>query len=85
MAFRCITRSTARPTGASPLVLLHGGGDTIGTSFGHVLPVLARDRQVIAFEQQGFGHTDDAAALLKHCIGQADLFGSARAGRLPCR
>jgi hypothetical protein len=28
---------------------------------------------------------DDAAALLKHCIGQADLFGSARAGRLPCR
>jgi pimeloyl-ACP methyl ester carboxylesterase len=61
--------------------------------------LLARDRQVIAFEQQGFGHTaniadrpfsfvdsaDDAAALLKHCIGQADLFGSARAGRLPCR
>jgi pimeloyl-ACP methyl ester carboxylesterase len=27
----------ARP----PLVLLHGGGDTIGTSFGHVLPALA--------------------------------------------
>ena len=27
-----------------PLVLLHGGGDTIQTSFGHVLPVLARDR-----------------------------------------
>jgi pimeloyl-ACP methyl ester carboxylesterase len=21
-----------------PLVLLHGGGDTIGTSFGHILP-----------------------------------------------
>jgi hypothetical protein len=61
MAFRCITRSMARQTGASPLVLLHGGEDTIGTSFGHVLPVLARDRQVIAFEQQGFGHTANIA------------------------
>jgi pimeloyl-ACP methyl ester carboxylesterase len=44
-----------------PLVLLHGGGDTIRTSFGHLLPALARDRQVIAFEQQGFGHTADIA------------------------
>src|SRR4051812_40414062 len=51
---------TANPM-RPPLVLLHGGGDTIGTSFGHVLPALARDRQVIAFEQQGFGHTADVA------------------------
>jgi pimeloyl-ACP methyl ester carboxylesterase len=73
-----------------PLVLLHGGGDTIQTSFGHILPVLARDRQVVAFEQQGFGHTadiadrpfrfeqsaDDTAALLKYLnIQQADIFG----------
>ena len=73
-----------------PLVLLHGGGDTIQTSFGHILPVLARDRQVVAFEQQGFGHTadiadrpfrfeqsaDDTAALLKYLhIEQADIFG----------
>ena len=29
------------------------------TSFGHVLPDFARDRQVIAFEQQGYGHTAD--------------------------
>jgi hypothetical protein len=28
---------------------------------------------------------DDAAALLKHCIGHADLFGSATAGRFACR
>jgi alpha/beta hydrolase fold len=76
----------ARP----PLVLLHGGGDTIQTSFGHVLPLLARDRQIVAFEQQGFGHTadiadrpfsfaqsaDDTAALLDYLqIDQADLFG----------
>lgn len=51
---------TASPT-HPPLVLLHGGGDTIETSFGHVLPEIARDRQVIAFEQQGYGHTADIA------------------------
>jgi pimeloyl-ACP methyl ester carboxylesterase len=73
-----------------PLVLLHGGGDTIGTSFGEILPELARDRQVVAFEQQGYGHTadiadrpfsfeqsaDDTAALLDYLgIRKADLFG----------
>jgi len=26
-----------------PLVLLHGGGDTIETSFGHVLPAASRE------------------------------------------
>jgi pimeloyl-ACP methyl ester carboxylesterase len=80
-----------------PLVLLHGGGDTIQTSFGQVLPALARDRQVIAFEQQGFGHTadiaerpfsfvqsaDDTAALLECLqIGQADLFGFSNGGTI---
>ena len=73
-----------------PLVLLHGGGDTIQTSFGHLLPELARSRQVIAFEQQGFGHSadiadrpfsfersaDDTAALLQYLhVEQADVFG----------
>jgi pimeloyl-ACP methyl ester carboxylesterase len=42
-----------------PLVLLHGGGDTIRTSFGYILPELSRTRQLIAFEQQGYGHTPD--------------------------
>jgi pimeloyl-ACP methyl ester carboxylesterase len=80
-----------------PLVLLHGGGDTIGTSFGHILPILARDRQVVAFEQQGFGHTadiadrpfsfaqsaDDTAALLEYLrIGEADLFGFSNGGTI---
>jgi pimeloyl-ACP methyl ester carboxylesterase len=80
-----------------PLVLIHGGGDTIGTSFGHVLPALARDRQVVAFEQQGYGHTadvadrpfsleqsaDDTAALLEYLhIGQADLFGFSNGGTI---
>ena len=33
-----------------PLVLLHGAFSAIGTSFGKLLPSLAKTRQVIAFE-----------------------------------
>jgi pimeloyl-ACP methyl ester carboxylesterase len=80
-----------------PLVLLHGGGSTIDTSFGKVLRSFARTRQVIAFEQQGHGHTadiadrpftfeqsaDDTAALLQHLnIGQADFFGYSNGGSI---
>jgi pimeloyl-ACP methyl ester carboxylesterase len=87
------TAHSAQP----PLMLLHGGGDTIQTSFGHVLEDLARDRQVIAFEQQGFGHTADIAdrpfsfvqsaedtlGLLQHLhIAQADLFGFSNGGTI---
>ena len=46
-------------SGGTPLVLLHGGGSTIETSFAKLLPLLSRNRQVIAFEQQGHGHTAD--------------------------
>jgi pimeloyl-ACP methyl ester carboxylesterase len=87
---------TVSPT-HPPLVLLHGGGDTIETSFGHVLPEFARDRQVIAFEQQGYGHTadiadrpfsfeqsaDDTAALLEYLhVDQADVFGFSNGGTI---
>ncbi len=61
----------------SPLVLLHGGGSTILSTFGHILPELAKNHQVIAIESQSHGHTldidrpysfeqdaDDVAALL---------------------
>lgn len=80
-----------------PLVLLHGGGDTIQTSFGKILPALAHVRQVIAFEQQGYGHTadiagrpfsfeqsaDDTAALLEYLlIEKADLFGFSNGGTI---
>ncbi len=83
--------------GRPPLVLLHGGGDTIGTSFGHILPALARNRQVIAFEQQGYGHTadiadrpfsfeqsaDDTAALLAYLrVDQADVLGFSNGGTI---
>jgi hypothetical protein len=47
------------PANAVPLVLLHGGGDTIETSFGQLLPALARARRISAFEQQGCGRTTD--------------------------
>lgn len=80
-----------------PLVLLHGGGSTIETSFGKLLRPLARTRQVIAFEQQGHGHTadvegrpftfeqsaDDAAALLGYLkIERADFFGYSNGGSI---
>jgi pimeloyl-ACP methyl ester carboxylesterase len=75
-------------TGA-PLVLIHGGGSTIHTTFGRVLDLFAKSRKVIAVEMQAHGHTadidrplsfeqdaDDIAALLKHLnINKADVFG----------
>jgi pimeloyl-ACP methyl ester carboxylesterase len=79
-----------------PLVLLHGGGSTIETTFGKFLPMLAKNRQVIAFEQQGHGRTadvdrpftfegsaDDAAALLQYLkIERADFFGYSNGGTI---
>ena len=45
--------------GGTPLVLLHGAFSALGTSFGTMLPALAQNREVIAFELQGHGHTAD--------------------------
>jgi len=73
----------------SPLVLIHGGGSTLETTFGRVIPLLAKHHQVIAVEMQAHGHTadidrplsfeqdaDDVAALLKQLhIEKADVFG----------
>jgi hypothetical protein len=42
-----------------PLVLVHGGGSTITTTFGRILPMLARTHRVIAVEMQAHGHTRD--------------------------
>src|SRR5687767_15945164 len=83
--------------GNTPLLLLHGGGSTIETTFGAVLPHLAKSRQVIAFDQQGHGRTadiadrpfsfeqsaDDAAGLLQHLqIDKADFFGFSNGGNI---
>ena len=40
-----------------PLVLIHGGGSTIQTTFGRIIPLLANHRQIIAVELQAHGHT----------------------------
>jgi pimeloyl-ACP methyl ester carboxylesterase len=42
-----------------PLVLLHGGGSTIQSTFGQILPELAKTHQVIGVELQAHGHTKD--------------------------
>src|SRR6187549_3864037 len=43
----------------APLILLHGGGSTIASTFGRVLPELAKTHRVIAIESQSHGHTKD--------------------------
>ena len=42
-----------------PLVLLHGGGSTIVSTFGRILPELAKTHEVIAVELQAHGRTPD--------------------------
>lgn len=73
----------------TPLVLIHGGGSTLRTSFGRILGDLAKKHQVIAVEMQAHGHTadidrelsfeqdaDDIAELLKQLnIDKANIFG----------
>lgn len=70
-------------------MLIHGAFSAIGTSFGTLLPELARGRKVIALEMQGHGRTADInrplsiqmmatdvlAALDLLAVGKADLFG----------
>ena len=77
-----------------PLLLLHGGGSTVKTTFGAILPALARKHHVIAPEQQALGHSgdrpgplsfeqmaDDTAALLARLgVAQADVIGFSNGG-----
>ncbi len=73
----------------TPLVLIHGGGSTLQTTFGRVLHDFGKTHKVIAVEMQAHGHTadidrplsfqqdaDDIAELLKQLhIDKADIFG----------
>lgn len=77
-----------------PLVLIHGGGSTIQTSFGRVIHLFSKDRQLICVELQAHGRTgdrdtelsfeqdaDDVAALLKNLnIDKADILGFSNGG-----
>lgn len=78
-----------------PLVLIHGGGSTIETTFGRIIPLLSKHRQIIAVELQAHGHTndrtadlsfeqdaDDVATLLKNIkIEKADFLGFSNGGQ----
>jgi pimeloyl-ACP methyl ester carboxylesterase len=82
--------------GDVPLLLLHGGGSTIHTTFARIMPMLARTRRVIAFDQQGHGRTadaglpftfersaDDAVELLRYLkIERADFLGFSNGGTI---
>ncbi|MBA3450011.1 MAG: alpha/beta fold hydrolase, partial [Chloroflexia bacterium] len=75
-------------SGGVPLLLLHGAFGAIDL-WGPLLAGLAENRQVVAVELQGHGHTadidrplsyeqlaDDTAALMQHLgLQQADVFG----------
>ncbi len=77
-----------------PLVLIHGGGSTIQTTFGKIIPDLSKVNKIIAVELQCHGHTsdrnspesfeqdaDDVAALLQKLhISRASLFGFSNGG-----
>jgi pimeloyl-ACP methyl ester carboxylesterase len=56
-----------------PLVLLHGGGSTIQTSFGRIIPLLAKHRQIIAVELQAHGRTNDRNTALSFEQDAADV------------
>src|SRR5579872_6724647 len=80
--------------GEIPLVLIHGGGSTIPSTFGTILPLLSAKRKVIAVELQAHGRTgdrdapesfeqdaDDIAALLGYLkIDTADICGFSNGG-----
>lgn len=77
-----------------PLVLVHGAFSAIESSFGKLLPLLAKTRQVIGVELQAHGRTadidrplttenfaDDIAALLRYLhIERADILGYSMGG-----
>lgn len=78
----------------TPLILIHGGGSTIQTTFGKILPMLAENFRVIAVELQAHGHTrdrdtaetfeqdaDDVAALVQYLkIDKAHILGFSNGG-----
>src|SRR5262249_790546 len=77
-----------------PLVLLHGGGSTIESTYRFILPKFAENHRVIAIELQAHGRTkdigrplsfqqdaDDVAALLGWLqIEKADIIGFSNGG-----
>jgi pimeloyl-ACP methyl ester carboxylesterase len=79
-----------------PLLLIHGGGSTIPSNWGMLLPLLERSRSVLAVELQGHGRTDsgdrepsfeesadDVAAVLEELrLGPVDVLGFSNGGQV---
>lgn len=79
-----------------PLLLIHGGGSTIETNWGLLLPLVAPTRSVLAVELQGHGRTasgdrpatfegsaDDVAAVLAELgVGPVDVLGFSNGGQV---
>ena len=77
-----------------PLTLIHGGGSTIQTTYGNIIPLLSKTRQIIAMDLQAHGRTpdrdvplsfkqdaDDVATLLKNLnITHSDFMGFSNGG-----
>ncbi|HVZ98166.1 MAG TPA: alpha/beta hydrolase [Chitinophagaceae bacterium] len=77
-----------------PLVLIHGGGSTIETTFANIIPRLAKKNRIIAMELQAHGRTadrntpasftqdaNDVVILLKNLhIKKADFLGFSNGG-----
>jgi pimeloyl-ACP methyl ester carboxylesterase len=85
--------------GTVPLLLIHGGGSTVETNWGALIPPVSATRQVIAVELQGHGRTpstdrepsfehsaDDVAALLRSLdLGPVDVLGFSNGGNVALR
>ncbi|MEU0556735.1 alpha/beta fold hydrolase [Dactylosporangium sp. NPDC006015] len=79
-----------------PLLLIHGGGSTIESNWGRLIPLLRDSRRLLAVELQGHGRTgagegpasfersaDGVAALLAELgVGPVDVLGFSNGGQV---
>ena len=84
------------PSSGTPLLLLHGGGSTIESNWGRLIPALSDSRRMLAVELQGHGRTpsgdrpasfeasaDDVAAILDEvAAGPVDVLGFSNGGQV---
>ena len=67
-----------------PLVLIHGGGSTIPSNWGNMLPLLHNEYKVIALEMQAHGRTSDRDVITtEHTVLMSRLIPDARLAILP--
>jgi len=62
-------------SGQTPVLLLHGGMNTIEMNYSDIIPRLSDDRLVIAAEQQSHGHTGDREAPVTLASMRRDTLG----------